>query len=195
MMSPLIVIDPVQKGRNAAAALSMEKFESFKKAAKEFLKSPSKEFFEKKSMNAVFLADKAKGSQLIKVKAKPLTGKIDVVGSKLLKIYEFLNAELKKHGFSIINAGWEWDKKNDACFYFLLDSKTLPKTVEVEGPPIKMWQHAENFKKVHRKTMVKNGKLYALEEREFTDPISALKSAARGRFVKERVKSVRIGTI
>lgn len=195
LMSPLIVIDPVQKGRNAAAALSMEKFEAFKKAAGEFLKEPSKEFFAKKSMNALFLADKAKSRQLITIKVKPLTGKIDVVGSKILKVYEFLNAELKKRGFSIINSGWEWDKKNDACFYFLLGKKPLPKTVEVEGPPIKMLQHAENFKKMHRKTMVKNGKVYAFEERKFTNSAELLKSAAKDEFVKERSKSVRIDVV
>lgn len=195
LMSPLIVIDPVQKDRNAAAALSMEKFNAFKKAAGEFLKSPSKEFFAKKSMNELFSADKSKSRQLITVKAKPLSGKIDVVGSKILKVYEFLNAELKKHGFSIIKAGWEWDKKKDACFYFLLGKKLLPKTVEVEGPPIKIAQHVENFKKTHRKTTVKNNKVYALEKREFTKPINLLKNIIRNKFVKERVKSVRISVI
>ena len=37
---PLIVIDPVQKDRNAAAALNHEKFEIIKKTAKQFLKKP-----------------------------------------------------------------------------------------------------------------------------------------------------------
>src|SRR3989338_5938399 len=50
LISPLIVIDPVQKDRNAAAALSIEKFEAFKKASIEFLKKPSKEFFARKDL-------------------------------------------------------------------------------------------------------------------------------------------------
>ena len=48
LTSPLIIIDPVQKDRNAAAALDYEKFEVLKHRAKEFLKKPSKEFFELK---------------------------------------------------------------------------------------------------------------------------------------------------
>ncbi len=38
IQSPLIVIDPVQAGRNAAAALSFEKYDLLRKKAKEFLK-------------------------------------------------------------------------------------------------------------------------------------------------------------
>ena len=63
LISPLIAIDPVQKDRNAAAALSMEKFEAFKKAAKEFLKHPSKDFFVKKSLKALFLELKGKNKK------------------------------------------------------------------------------------------------------------------------------------
>src|SRR3989344_6507213 len=40
LQSPLIVIDPVDKRRNAAAALNVEKFNLFKKIAKEYLKKP-----------------------------------------------------------------------------------------------------------------------------------------------------------
>ncbi|MEM5815670.1 MAG: CCA tRNA nucleotidyltransferase, partial [Candidatus Aenigmatarchaeota archaeon] len=42
---PLIVIDPTDKNRNVAAALTLENFFKFKKIAKEFLLNPSKETF------------------------------------------------------------------------------------------------------------------------------------------------------
>src|SRR3989344_987946 len=122
LISPLIVIDPVQKDRNAAAALSIEKFEAFKKAAIEFLKKPSKEFFARKDLKSLFLKEKTSNSKLIIIKADPLSGKIDVVGSKLLKIYEFLNEKLQKHDFRIKKTDWEWYKKSDAVFYFLFDN-------------------------------------------------------------------------
>src|SRR3989338_6424479 len=102
LVSPLIVIDPVQKDRNAAAALSFEKFEAFKKAAKEFLQKPSKEFFVKKDMVAISLSEKSSKHKLIRIKAISLSGKADIIGTKLLKIYEFFKNELKKHDFKII---------------------------------------------------------------------------------------------
>ena len=195
LVSPLIVIDPVQKDRNAAAALSAEKFELFKKAAQNFLKNPSNGFFVKKSLDEIFLKEKSTDKKLIKISVKPLAGKTDVVGGKLLKIYEFLANELNKHNFKTLKAGWEWDKKNDAIFYFLFDKKKLPKTIEIEGPPLKIEQHANNFKKMHKKTFVKNGKIYASDKRKFLMPEDLLKSLIKNKFVKERSKSIKINVL
>ena len=192
LISPLIVIDPVQKDRNAAAALSVEKFEAFKKAAKEFLKKPSKEFFAKKDLSLYFPKEKSRDKQLTIIKINPLSGKTDVVGSKLLKICEFFNEKLRKHGFRIKKTCWEWDKKNDAILYFSFDNKPLPKTVEVEGPPLRITQHADNFRKSHKKTFVRNKKIYALEQRKFTKPIGLLRNLVKEQFVKERSKSIKI---
>ncbi len=190
LISPLIVIDPVQKDRNAAAALSTEKFEAFKKASGEFLRNSSAELFIRKDINSLFLKDKRRNTQLIIIKAKPLSGKIDVVGSKLLKIYEFLMNELNKHNFKITKSAWEWDKKNDAIFYFLFDKKELPKAIEIEGPPLKIKQHVENFKKIHKKTFIKNNKIFATERRKFIKPEDLLKNTIKNQFVKERIKSL-----
>ena len=156
LVSPLVVIDPVQKDRNAAAALSIEKFEAFKKAAREFLRSPSKGFFARNRLKSLFLTEKSADRKLIIIKLRTLAGKIDVVGSKLLKIFEFLNENLVKHGFKIIKSDWEWDKKGEALFYLLFSKKPLPKTTEIEGPPIKIKQHSETFKKSHKSAFVKN---------------------------------------
>ena len=195
LVSPLIVIDPVQKDRNAAAALSTEKFETFKKISKEFFKKPSKEFFNKKNLSSIFLAKRSKNNQLITIKAKPLSGKIDVIGSKLLKLYEFLKEELHKHDFKIIKTDWEWDKQNNALFYFLFDKRPLPKLVEVDGPPLKIKQHVANFKKIHKKIFIKNGKIFAAEQREFLMPENLLKIIIKNQFVKERAKSIKIDII
>ena len=191
LVSPLIVIDPVQKDRNAAAALSIERFEVFKKAAKEFLKNPSKEFFVKKALKPTFLKEKG-NNKLIAVKIMPLTGKIDVVGGKLLKVYDFVKQQLQKNGFKIIKTSWEWDKKNNAVFYFLFDKNSLPKFIEIEGPPIRITQHAEHFKKIHKKTFVKSGKIFAKGQRRFLVPEGLLKNIIKDQFVKERSISIKI---
>src|SRR3989344_831244 len=61
LQSPLIVVDPVDKSRNAAAALSMEKFLLFKEKAKKYLQKPSPEFFEKEKITLASLQQKYKG--------------------------------------------------------------------------------------------------------------------------------------
>ncbi len=195
LVSPLIVIDPVQKDRNAAAALSIGKFDVFKNAAKKFLKNPSKEFFAGKNMNMAFLKEKSGSSILIMAKATPLSGKIDVVGGKLLKIYEFLLAGMEKHEFKMIRSDWEWGKKNDAVMYFMLDNKPLPRTVQIEGPPIKIKEHAEHFKKIHKKTFAKNGKIFAIGQREFVKPEDLMKKLVKNEFVRERCSSIRLEVV
>jgi tRNA nucleotidyltransferase (CCA-adding enzyme) len=187
LISPLIVVDPVQKSRNASAALSVEKFEAFKKTSKEFVKRPSERFFEEQDLAK--LTEK-KNSIFLSVKIVPLEGKIDVVGSKLLKAYEFILKEFEKKDFKIIRSSWEM--KKDAYFYFSLDKKPLSGTVEIEGPPLSMEEHVKNFRKLHKKTFSKKGKIFAAEKRKFKDPKAFLKSLVSADYVKERSKSTRI---
>ena len=58
LLSPLVVIDPVQKDRNAAAALDHEKFDIIRRRSKEFLKNPVKEFFEEKVLSENDIRDR-----------------------------------------------------------------------------------------------------------------------------------------
>ncbi|MBI2557852.1 CCA tRNA nucleotidyltransferase [Candidatus Woesearchaeota archaeon] len=194
LVSPLIVIDPVQKDRNAAAALSVEKFEAFKNAAREFLMRPSKEFFLSKTLDSIFLKEK-NNKKLVKVEVKPLEGKTDVVGGKLLKIYEFIRDNLDKNGFKIIKTAWEWDKKSSAIFYFLFNKNPLPKIIEIEGPPLKLKHHVGHFKKMHRKTLIKSNKIYALEQRKFLLPENLLKSTIKNDSIKEKCKSINLNIL
>ena len=191
LISPLIVIDPVQKDRNAAAALSDEKFEAFKKAARELIKRLSKEFFTKKELSSIFLKGK-NNNKLLKAAAKPLNGKADVVGSKLLKIFEFLSQNLEKKSFKIIKSDWEWNKKDDAIFYFLLENKKLSSFIEIEGPLLSMKMHVLNFKKTHKKTYAKKDRIFASEKREFAKPENLLRSLMKNQYVKEKCKSIRM---
>ena len=121
-----------------------------------------------------------------------MPGKIDVVGSKLLKSQEFLLNNLIQNGFKILRSGWEWDKKNDAVFYFLIDKKPLTLEIKVEGPPLKIKHHAERFRKLHKKTFEKSGKLWAISRRKFILPEELVKSLLKNPFVAERIKSSKI---
>ena len=47
----LVIVDPVQKERNAAAAISKEKIEKFINSCKEYLHNPSEEFFIERTLN------------------------------------------------------------------------------------------------------------------------------------------------
>lgn len=60
MMSPIILIDPTYKERNALAALSKETFGEFKKACSNFLKNPNEKAFEIKKVDLEKIEKNAK---------------------------------------------------------------------------------------------------------------------------------------
>ena len=130
LISPLIVIDPVQKDRNASAALSAEKFEAFKIAAKNFLKNPSEKSFLEQDLYEKFTAKQGKNTLII-VKAKPLQGKIDVVGISFSRHTSFAERS-GKNSFKIIDSSWEW-KRTKMLLLFHLQQKQLSSLVELEA--------------------------------------------------------------
>ena len=92
-----IVIDPVQKDRNAAAALDHEKFDIVKHRAKEFLKKPSKKFFEITILTEQDIRKKFQKNKLMMLKARPLKKKADIAGAKMLKAFHFIEKNLEKN--------------------------------------------------------------------------------------------------
>ncbi|MBI4142169.1 nucleotidyltransferase domain-containing protein [Candidatus Woesearchaeota archaeon] len=183
--SPLVIVDPVQPGRNASAALSDEKFFDFINAAKLFLKHPSMNFFVETPVDESALRKKG---ILIKVKMLPIKGIENVVGVKLLKAGEFIKKSLDE--FGIIDSLWEWDKKNYAVWWFVVRKKELPSEMLVEGPPLKLKEHVKKFRQVHKKTIVKKNKIYAFVKRPFTIPEETVAAAVKDAYFKEKVKSV-----
>ncbi|MDO8628547.1 MAG: hypothetical protein Q7R56_02225 [Nanoarchaeota archaeon] len=166
--SPLIFIDPVDNTRNAAAALNKEKYEQLIKTCKNYLKTKNKEkYFEqptfhlpeiKKYYNTLFTINVEKG-------------KTDVVGAALRKKEEKMNYALRQHDFIIQKHGWHWDQKtNKAYFYYQLKETLLPTIKEQPGPPITMKEAVQHFKKKHKKTVIKKGKIYAIEKRKIRTP-------------------------
>lgn len=192
LQSPLIVIDPIQPERNASAALGIEKYEKFRKAAKGFLKNPSKSFFIKHEPTIDEIKKKAKGKRLIILNVEALRGKEDIVGAKLLKGFEYLKKSFIKHDFKLINAGWSWDKKIKSMFWFVLDKKSLSQTTIRKGPPLSDKKNASKFKRKHKKATIKGNKLYAKIKRKYRKPEDLIKNAIKNSYIKERVKSVNI---
>ncbi|MEM2139288.1 MAG: nucleotidyltransferase domain-containing protein [Candidatus Woesearchaeota archaeon] len=58
LQSPLIIIDPILKTRNASAGLSYEKFNLFIEKSIDFLKNPEKKFFETKTPEKILKKNK-----------------------------------------------------------------------------------------------------------------------------------------
>src|SRR3989338_797246 len=180
---PLIVIDPVQSNRNAAAAVSREKFNKAIEYSKEFLSNPSKKFFEIRSIE---INKVNKDGSLFVFTISPLSGKKDVIGCKLLKCFNYISQNLIAHNFSIIFSDWQWENK--AEMYFEVKNDTLPEKEVIKGPPERKKDFSRDFRKKHNDVYEENGVLYAVEARKYTKPEDLLSSIVNDPYVNERVK-------
>ena len=189
--SPLIIIDPVQPDRNAAAALSSDSFGKFIKAAKQFLKKPTPEFFAEKHTTLEDLKRKAKGKELITITATPLKGKRDVVCTKILKIAECIKKQLAENGFKVLSSGTEWN--GNSLIWIMTDGKKPDSYKVIAGPPLSATEHVKRFRKKHRNTFTKGKKAYAKAKRQHTDAAELVRSLIRNdQYIKERAEKISV---
>jgi len=179
---PMVLVDPVQPDRNAAAALTQENLEKFIAAAKAFLKKPSMDFFVVQPIDFVKLAKKG---QLVTLEVDTLDDKEDVAGTKFVRAFEHCRDELSE--FKVLDSGWIWDRKKNGKWWFVLKEKSLSKTKDWPGPPLKMQSAVKQFKQAHKDTFSKSGRIWAKVKRDVTDPQSLLKSVCVNIYVKSRV--------
>jgi len=191
LQSPLIIVDPVDKHRNAAAALGLEKFRLFKSKAKSFLKKADASYFDFQEMDLEELLAKAKKSKLkaVYLEVTALKGKRDVIGAKLLKAFNFLLKELKAYG--VAHSDWDWEEGKPAQFYLLLKKDHLGKEELRRGPPIKIEEHAKQFKKKYKGYFEKDGKLYAKVKIQHPELKKRLGRIVSKKYFGERIKSLK----
>ena len=182
--SPLVVVDPIQPERNAAAALGYDAFNLFVKKAKEFLKKPSEKFFERKILSKNNFKD------AIIVDVVPLKGKRDVVGAKIMKAHEAIGRELEKNGFEIKQSGFIWDK--ETFIWFKMKNKKISFETIVKGPPLAMKEFDASFKKKHKSTFEKNRRIFAKVKREYVDAKDLIRDVIKKDEVKEKVRSIHL---
>ncbi len=184
--SPLIVIDPVQNDRNAAAALSKEKFEQAKLAATLYLKQPTEEAFTpnpptKQQLKKIF-------DEVIELKLK--RGKKDIVATKAKKATEIIQKKLTANGFTI--TATYFNVQNTALYALSVKETTIPTTYIRKGPPKDKKQNVKEFTKKHRNTFLKDNTYYATLKRQHTKLKPALKHMLKQKEVKERITSARL---
>ena len=166
LQSPIVLIDPTHKQRNALAALSEETFEKFKKECKNFLKTPSIKAFEVEKIDLEKIqkqAEKAK-YEFVLIETKTNKQEGDVAGSKLIKFYKHLNSEIEKF-FDIKKKGFDYNAKKSARYFFVVKKK---KEISISGPSVNDKKNVSAFKRKHKNTFVKSKRIYAKEKINFS---------------------------
>ncbi len=162
LQSPLIVIDPVDKSRNASAALSDEKFFSFIASAKKWVKSHDLSMFETVPLSVEVLRKAHKKSSkngvMLAIEVRLFEGKDDIVGVKVLKAQEHIERALIH--FGVHEKGCVFEGKR-AIMWFMLNAAELPEYFEQVGPPVDKIKFVEEFKKEHPHFVIRDGVLFA----------------------------------
>ncbi len=170
--SPLVVIDPVDKSRNVAAAVSRTKLSEFILAAKLFLRSPSIRFFktriEKPGISELrrIAKDRSMIYAYFRLKARKPR---DVIWGELKRSEEGLRRALERLGFTVYRSSSWTDELQKCLLIFELNDIKLPRFFLHRGPPT----HLENCEEFLEK-WIKNGigpwihgeRLYVLRRRK-----------------------------
>ncbi len=178
----LIIIDPVDRYRNAAAAVSRQSVGKFKIKADEFLKNPNRNFFfppERKppSIEEIKRAMLSRGTKFILLKFIHPKININSLYSQLRKTIRSVGNSIKKKGFRIMKSDFWTDEKNLSILLFEMEVWKLPMTERRRGPPVDKDKIDQNrfLKKYKNRTYLDDGRWVADVKREITDVDELLK--------------------
>jgi len=151
---PLVAVDPVDKGRNAAAAVRKEKLDELIVASRALLAEPRVEFFYPHetvtySLDKLFHVMTIRGSTIVFIRFGRVRRPPDVLWGQLYKSRRSLRKMLLQHDFKIIR-DQIWSNERDLnMFVFEVEQRSLPSTKKHLGPPIEKREECENFLRKH----------------------------------------------
>ena len=139
--SPLIVVDPIDKKRNVAAAVTLQKFSEFKAASRLFLDKPSTEFFFPKPTSPLKPRElreiiSKRGSCLVAILLPCPKLPPDILWGEIYRSLRGLRKLLEDEGFKVNLSKVFSDERNFIFYFFELENCSLPPVVKHEGPPV-----------------------------------------------------------
>ena len=180
--SPLIVIDPVDRNRNVAAAVSPESFFEFVKSVKGFLKSPSLAAFESKFKKPLSVREVKKriverGTNLFIIKFKKPDILEDILWSQLRRAGKSIEKNFHSNGFRVFRKGY-WADGKECILLFEMDVWSVPKIKKHSGPNIFSSKQSREFLNHYKKdrVFIENALWVVETKRKFTNALSFLKS-------------------
>jgi tRNA nucleotidyltransferase (CCA-adding enzyme) len=184
---PLVVVDPVDKGRNVASAVQPQKLYTLVGAARAFLKTPNAKFFYPPKISALSAeALKSKlenrGASLIFLTLGKIEAVPDVLWGQLYRTQRSLRKLAELNDFKVLrDAVWS-DEKTLSAFVFELEQQVLPDVKKHLGPPLEREKECEKFlsKYAHNGDVVcgpyiEGGRWIVELRRKVTDAVEFLK--------------------
>jgi tRNA nucleotidyltransferase (CCA-adding enzyme) len=151
---PLIVIDPVDKGRNLGAAVHAEQLWNFVAASRYFLRKPSGRFFTQPIIKPLTRSEyekrvKSRGSSIVGISFGEVNAVVDILWSQLYRTQRALSSFLANHDFNLIRSV-AWSNEHEMnIILFELETSNLPNSKKHEGPPVNRIKESTAFISKH----------------------------------------------
>ena len=189
---PLVIVDPVDKGRNVASAVQPQKLYTLVAAARAYLKTPSKTFFYPPKIKALTTeAIRSKldnlGTSLVFLKLGEIKAVPDVLWGQLYKTQRALRKLAEKNDFKVLrDAVWS-NEKELTMFTFELEQHDSPSVKKHIGPPIKREKECERFLSKYTSNdevvsgpYIEEGRWVVELQRKFISVVELLKDKLQG---------------
>ena len=181
----LIIVDPIDKNRNVASAISERAYKYCNYRINNFLENPSKSFFEIKPIPEFELQNSTELSlsNIFIIELRDLEKKIHytINRDKLHSLGENIKTSgekefthVEKFGTIIYEVYFE-DNLNEYNIALYCEKPDISKTYIRKGPSVKDAAHVTNFKKKNPNSYEKNGYFWVETKRDFHNFLLFLK--------------------
>lgn len=195
---PLVVIDPVDRKRNVAAALSPANFEKFRARCASFLKSPAPSYFSKKRTvmkpGEVSRLMKSRGTRMLAVVFERPDVVDDVIYPQMRRSAKRLTGMMEDNDFRVLGSG-VWCGDEECCILLELEVWSLPSVRKVIGPPVFARKHSEEFMRKYSgsgRLCVVGDAWLAEVRRRYTDALELLQSTVKSK--KSTLRSIGVAS-
>jgi tRNA nucleotidyltransferase (CCA-adding enzyme) len=154
---PLVIIDPVDKGRNAASAVRKERLDYLIAASRAFLENPLRRFFNPPKTKLCSLERIAnlmieRDSTIVFVKLGRINVVSDILWGQLYKTQRALRNLLLQNDFVILRDS-VWSNESDInVLVFEVEHLQLPAVKKHLGPPLERTKECRDFLRKHLTT-------------------------------------------
>ena len=177
----IVIMDPIDKNRNLAAAISDENIGKFILASRAFKEKPSLGFFKTRKLKP----SKKYLENLLIVKFEYKIRSPDIIWGQIKRATTSLSTQLELEGFHVLRSKPYTDQQKEAYLLFLLESTKIPNIYQKNGPEFFRKDGSKSFISKNLKNpelmwVGKNKKIISIEKRKHTDA---------GKFMTEFLKN------
>jgi len=183
---PFVMVDPVDKRRNVAAAVRKERLDDFVAASRAFLETLDLKFFYPPHIEALQPAElvnriNGRGSAIVFISFKGGSAVPDVLWGQLYKSQRALRKLIQEHDFTVLRETVWSNEENLNIFVFEVENRFLPNMKRHLGPPLSKRMSCENFLRKHvgaESTVsgprIEGGRWVVDVQRRYTDVVKLL---------------------